>query len=78
MAQAAEVRRLLAENEALRRRADEHERSIRRAAEAELARVDARLMSMPAGRVAADSARAFEYRRLIEDRARLLRQVASG
>mgnify|MGYP001773678487 CR=1 FL=1 len=76
MASVADVHRLLAENEAARRRARAHDEALRRAMESELARVDARLMSLPAGRVAGSSASAFEYRRLQEDRARLLRQVA--
>lgn len=76
MSAADDVRRLLAENEAARRRAEAHDEALRRAAEAELGRIDARLMAMPHGQVAADSTMAFEYRRLLEDRGRLLRQVA--
>lgn len=70
------LRSALAENDRLTRQAREHDAAVKRAAEEELSRIDARLMAMPAGQVARDSARAYEYRRLIEDRARLLRLVA--
>lgn len=72
----ADLRRLLAQNEALMRRADKQDRAIRWAANDELGRIDARLRTMPAGRVARDSALAFEYRRLVEEKARLMRLVA--
>lgn len=71
-----DVRRLLAQNEAMQRQARLHDESIKRAAEAELGRIDGRLMGIPHGRVANDSAAAYEYRRLIEDRGRLLRLVS--
>jgi hypothetical protein len=77
MSQADEVRRLLQENEAARRQADEHEARIKRASEDELGRIDSRLMTLPHGQVAGDSAAAYEYRRLQDDRASLLRQVAN-
>jgi hypothetical protein len=71
------LRAALAENDRLSRQSREHDASITRAAEEELSRIDARLMGMPAGQVARDSARAYEYRRLVEDRARLLRLVSA-
>lgn len=61
----------------LAERARKHDEATRRAAEEELARIDVRLQSVPAGRVANDSARAYDYRRLVEDKARLLRLVAT-
>lgn len=76
MSTKAQIQQLLAENAAASRRADEHDKAIQRAAESELSRIDSRLMSMPHGQVAADSARAYEYRRLLEDRGRLLHLVA--
>jgi hypothetical protein len=76
MSHADEVRRLLAENEAGRRRAAEHDDQIQLATEKELGRIDSRLMSLPSGQVASNSAAAYEYRRLMDDRASLLRQVA--
>lgn len=76
MSTAADVRRLLAENEAARRTARDHDEAVRRAFESELSRVDSRLMTMPHGQVAGDSAQAYEYRHLMDERGRLLNQVA--
>ena len=75
---ADDVRRLMADNDRLRRRADEHDAAIRRAAEEELSRLDVRLQSLPPGLVARDSAMAFEYRRMVDERARLLRLASGG
>lgn len=68
--------RALGENEAHMQKAMRFDDNVRRSAEEELSRIDVRLMSMPSGQVARNSAMAFEYRRLVDDRARLLRMVA--
>lgn len=72
-----DARRLMAENEAQMRQLREQEGRLRRAAEEELGRIDSRLMAMPHGKVANDSAQALEYRMLVEQKGRLLRQVAA-
>lgn len=78
MATAENLRKSLADTEVSLRKSQSSNRAIRLAMESELSRIDSRLMSIPSGQVAANDARAFEYRRLIEDRARLMRLLASG
>lgn len=73
----AELRELLARNEALTQRAQAHDGRIRDAAHQELDSVNKRLAAMPAGMVALDPAMGEQYQRLVMDRARLHRLLGA-
>lgn len=73
-----QLRKLLAENARLSARAGAHGANIRKAAAEELERVQGRLSALTTGPVLTDEVKASEYRRLIEDRGRLHKLVASG
>lgn len=70
------LRSSLAENDSMMKKSLDYDDNLKRHAEDELSRVDVRLQSMPYGHVAHDSATAYEYRRLLAEKARLLNLVA--
>lgn len=70
-----QVRELLAQNEAMRRKADESGERIRRSAEMELAKLDTRLNALR-GPAHAGSLVAHEYQELVMRRGQLLNLVA--
>lgn len=70
-----QVRSLVAQNEAMRRQADESERRIRLAAELEIARIDSRLASRR-GASMSDEMAAHEYQTMIMRRGQLLNLLA--
>lgn len=70
-----QVRSLVAQNEAMRRQADESERRIRMAAELEIARIDSRLASRR-GAAMSDEMAAHEYQSMIMRRGQLLNLLA--
>ena len=70
------LRDSLAENKSMMKKSLDYDDNLRRHAEDELSRVDVRLQSLPYGHVANDSATAYEYRRLLDEKARLLNLVS--
>lgn len=69
--------KLLGENEALQRRASLHDEKIRKAIETELSVIEARLAGFKAGKVALSDSHAAQYRALLVERGKLMRQMVS-
>jgi hypothetical protein len=69
--------KLLGENEALRRRAALHDDKIKEAIESELIALDKRLGQFKVGKVALSDSHAAQYRALLVERGKLVRQMAS-
>lgn len=69
------LRDSLADNQAMMKKSFDYDDNLKREAEGELSRIDVRLQSLPYGHVARDDATAYEYRRLLDEKARLLRVI---
>lgn len=68
--------KLLGENEALHRRASLHDEQIRKAIGSELSAVETRLGEFKAGKVALSDSHAAQYRALLVERGKLMRQLS--